>query len=92
MTHPVGDQRTGRPDAVGDGEPPVPTTPTNWIIADNSLVHRGHTVRLADGRQGVITRVARDRHGHLHHHGWPEINVDGELVAVHPMRIASKVS
>lgn len=67
-------------------------SPTNWIIADNSLVHRGHTVLLADGRQGVITRVARDRHGQLHRHGWPEINVGGQLVAVHPMHIASRVT
>ena len=89
MAHVVGDERTAPPGAVGDeAETPVPT---NWIIADNDMVSRGHTVRLDDGRQGVITRVARDRHGHLNCHGWPEIDVDGQLVAVHPMRIASRV-
>lgn len=73
-----------RPGPAGDGDPPVPTTPTNWIIADNDMVSRGHTVRLDDGRQGVITRVSP--------RGRPVVELaSGDLVEVHPMRIASRV-
>ncbi len=63
---------------------------TNWLVGGIE-VHAGDRVRLHDGREGVITRVARDSHGQLHHHGWPEIDVGGQLVAVHPGRIASRV-
>lgn len=66
-------------------------SPTNWIIADNDLVHAGDHVRLDDGRDGIITRVARDQHGQLDWRGWPEIQLaGGELMALHPMRIASR--
>lgn len=33
-------------------------SPTNWIIANNDMVHRHDSVRLDDDREGVITRVS----------------------------------
>lgn len=66
-------------------------SPTNWIIADDDMVSCEHRVRLDDGREGVIVRVARDRHGRLDWRGWPEVNIDGQPVTVCPARIASRV-
>lgn len=34
------------------------TSPTNWIIADQDMVHRHDRVKLDDGRDGVIVRVS----------------------------------
>lgn len=62
------------------------TSPTNWIIASGELAHRHSRVRLDDGREGVIVRVADNGYG------WPVVQVtSGESVAVRPSRIAAIV-
>ena len=59
-------------------------SPTNWIVADNDMVHRGDVVRLDDGRQGLIVRVSP--------RGRPVVAVElADEVEVHPMRIACRV-
>lgn len=61
------------------------TSPTNWIIADRDMVHRHDRVRLADGREGVIVRVSE--------RGMPVVHlVSGDVVEVHPQRIATRLT
>lgn len=71
--------------AVRPGAPrEVRMSPTNWIIANNDMVHRDDNVRLCDGREGVIVRVSP--------RGRPVVQVSGGgLVEVHPQRIAVRV-
>lgn len=62
-------------------------TSANWVIGSNELAHRGDRVRLQDGREGVIVRVADNGHG------WPVVQVtSGEPVIVHPQRIAARLA
>lgn len=51
MTHPVGDQRTGRPDAVGDGDPPQAQTPVpNHTTCHPADIAEDAARRAVEGR------------------------------------------
>lgn len=73
-------------EGVGVGVRPRPTSPTNWIIASNEMVHVGSYVELGDGRTGLIVRVAPTA-------GRPMVHIDGTDAqeAIHPAHIARAI-
>jgi hypothetical protein len=61
------------------------TSPTNWVVADGSMVSRGHRVELVDGRVGVIDGVSV--------RGRPMVALEddsGQRLEMHPTDIACR--